>query len=52
MEDWLQDQLRTRLAEVSRTSGEETGLARSDYLWLYLVGLLVPALLMLWGWAA
>jgi hypothetical protein len=46
----LDPELEKRIKLVEKPDYEGDPLTKNDYLLLFAVGLVIPALLMLWGW--
>jgi hypothetical protein len=49
-EEQLDPELVKRIKLVEKPDYEGDPLTQTDYLLLFAVGLIIPALLMLWGW--
>ena len=46
----LDPELERRLKLVENPAYEGEPLTKSDYVWLLVVGIVIPLVLMLWGW--
>lgn len=46
----LAPELERRLEQVEREALTSPGLGRKDWIFLFLSGVLFPALLLIWGW--
>lgn len=42
--------LEKRLAELERIGSSESGFSATDWIWLIGLGVVGPALLLVWGW--
>lgn len=50
--DRLHPDLERRIAELERESNQGTGFTAVDWFWLVSLGVIGPALLLVWGWSS
>jgi hypothetical protein len=50
--DMFDSELKKRLKLVEDPAYEGQSLTRSDQVWLFVAGIVIPFVLMIWGWMA
>lgn len=48
----LEPELERRIAALERTENQGAGFGTADWLWLLALGVIGPALLLIWGWSS
>lgn len=47
----IDPELERRLAELEQTANQGAGFGGADWAWLMALGVVGPALLLIWGWS-